>query len=112
MKYTTIYHEDKKIEIFNSMLGKETIKVDGKTVSSKYSLFGASHYFSLKEDGQTNHYQFHFSMSSNGIVYDFYKNGKPIIESAAKSGLSSLFFFILFIGAVVFGYMKATATGC
>ncbi|AFL83377.1 hypothetical protein Belba_0723 [Belliella baltica DSM 15883] len=81
MKYTTIFLDNKKIEIFNSLLGKETIKVDDQIVSSKYSIFGADHHFSLKEEENTNHYQFKFSLGINGIVYDFYKNGKPIIES-------------------------------
>lgn len=49
MKYTTFYFKDDKIEVFNSILGKETVKVNRSIVSSKYSIFGEKHAFSLKD---------------------------------------------------------------
>lgn len=35
MKYTTVYLDENKIELFNTILGKETIKVNGEIVSEK-----------------------------------------------------------------------------
>ncbi|MCH7413220.1 hypothetical protein MM213_06985 [Belliella sp. R4-6] len=105
MKYTKIYLDNKKIEIFNSLLGKETIKVDDQIVSSKYSIFGADHHFSLKEEEELNHYQFKFSLGINGVLFDFYKNGKPIIES--EKGGCLTFIFMMFIIGVAVGILKA-----
>ncbi|MFN3802521.1 hypothetical protein [Belliella pelovolcani] len=106
MKYTTIYLDNKKIEIFNSLLGKETIKVDDQIVSSKYSIFGADHHFSLKEEENINHYQFKFSLGINGIVYDFYKNDKPIIEAEKGGCLTFLLIFLMFTVGVTLGILK------
>ncbi len=107
MKYATIYLDNKKIEIFNSLLGKETIKVNDQIVSSKYSIFGADHHFSLMENEEMNHYQFKFSLGINGVIYDFYKNGKPIIVSEKGGCLTSLFIMLMFIVGVTMGILKA-----
>lgn len=105
MKYTTIYLENNKIEIHNSLFGKETIKVDGQVVSSKYSMFGANHHFSIKENDELNHYQIQISLGIQGVLYDLYKNGKPIIESE-KGGCLNIFLIMLLIGFTV-GILKA-----
>jgi hypothetical protein len=41
MKFTAIYLEENIIEIHNSFLGKETIKVNNEIVSEIRSFFGA-----------------------------------------------------------------------
>lgn len=51
MKFTTIYLGENKIELFNSLLGKETVKVNDEMVSSKFSITGTEHLFSIKEQG-------------------------------------------------------------
>jgi hypothetical protein len=53
MKFTTIYLEKNIIEIHNSFLGKETIKVNNEIVSEICSFFGAEHGFKLNEKGST-----------------------------------------------------------
>jgi hypothetical protein len=105
MKYTTIYYENNKIEIYNSLLGKETIKVNDQVVSSKYSIFGANHIFSLKENEALNHYQIQISLGINGVVYDLYKNDKPIIESE-KGGCMTFIIISLFVVGVIIGLLK------
>jgi len=35
MKYTTVHLYENKIELFNTFLGKETVKVNGEIVSEK-----------------------------------------------------------------------------
>ncbi len=49
MKYATIYSNGNKIEILNSCFGKETIKINDKTISKKLSFTGGEHEFSIKE---------------------------------------------------------------
>ena len=51
MKYITINLRDNEIEVHNSFLGKETIKVNDKIVSNEFSIFGADHYFRITKTG-------------------------------------------------------------
>ena len=81
MKFTTIYLEGNTIEVTNSLLGKETIKVNNKIVSEKSSIFGAEHNFKLNEGGKDIECRIKIGFSINGTVFNFYKNNKPIIIS-------------------------------
>ncbi|MDI6034274.1 hypothetical protein QLS91_14435 [Flavobacterium sp. LB2P84] len=47
MKFTTINLGDNKIEVFNSFMAKETIVLNGKIVSEKRSITGATHHFKM-----------------------------------------------------------------
>jgi hypothetical protein len=47
MKFTTINLRDNKIEVFNSFMAKETIVLNGKIVSEKRSITGATHHFKM-----------------------------------------------------------------
>jgi len=47
-----------KIEIPGmGLTGKEQVQYDGVVVSSKHSVFGATHVFSVKEDGEDAQYE-------------------------------------------------------
>lgn len=81
MKFTTIYLEENIIEIHNSLLGKETIKVNNKIVSEISSFFGAEHNFKLNENGNITDCKIKIGFSINGAVFNLYKNNKPIIIS-------------------------------
>lgn len=105
MKFTTIYLENNKIEIFNSIQGKETIKVNNEIVSSKYSFFGAEHNFSIIENGMESPCKIVLGLGLNGTVFDFYKNGNPVIESP-KSGCLGII-IIIFIAGIVIGILSA-----
>lgn len=74
MKFTTIHLGENKIEIFNSILGKETIKVNGETVSAKYSIMGTEHPFKLIENEVESDCKIITGMGLNGVVIDFYKD--------------------------------------
>ena len=81
MKYLTLNIEQtKSIEIHNSFLGKETIFYNGKQVSQKHSLLGATHEFNVIEDGQKTEYKieigFRFSI---GVSCNIYRNSAPIL---------------------------------
>ena len=99
MKYTTIYVGENKIEIWNSWIGKETIKVNDEVVSSKFSITGTEHNFKLTENEEEATCKIITGLGFNGVVIDFYKNEKPIIESPKSGclGVFLLFIFIVFI---------------
>lgn len=101
MKFTTVYLDDNKIEVFNSLLGKETVKVNSEIVSVKYSIFGAQHLFKIKEGENEVECKIAIGIGLNGVVFDLYKDGKPIIESPKNSGLGFLIF--VFVGVIIFG---------
>ncbi|MEQ8523377.1 hypothetical protein [Gracilimonas sp.] len=101
MKYTTVHLGDNKIELFNSFLGKETIKVNGEVVSSIYSLLGAEHRFSIREDGKDVECSIQFGFGMNGVVFDLYKDKTPIIESE-KKGCMGLFIVFIIVFSVIF----------
>jgi len=81
MKFTTIYLEGNTIEVHNSFLGKETIKVNNEIVSEKSSFFGAEHNFELNENGKNIECRLKIGFSINGAVFNLYKDNKPIIIS-------------------------------
>ncbi len=101
MKYTTIHLGDNKIELYNSLMGKETIKVNGEIVSSKYSMLGAEHPFTIREDGTKVNCTVQFGFGMNGVVFDLYKEGSPIVESE-KKGCAGLFILFIIVFSVIF----------
>ena len=69
MKYTEYNIDNNKIEFLNSILGKETVVVNGEKVSEKFSITGAEHHFTIKSN--------HFVLKSN---YELFKDRKLKIE--------------------------------
>ncbi|MDO9276714.1 MAG: hypothetical protein Q7T92_14370 [Lutibacter sp.] len=100
MKFTTVHLENNKIELFNSILGKETIKVNDKIVSKKRSIFGTVHSFKIEENGTDVTFKLATGFGFNGVVIDLYKEGKPIIESP-KSGLMGIIIYLFVVLIVV-----------
>jgi len=99
MKYTTINLGENKIEIFNSLLGKEIIKVNNEIVSNKYSILGAEHNFSITENENEVKCKIDIGFSINGVVFDLYKDNKPIIVSPKNGCVGAL--IVVFIIAVL-----------
>jgi len=99
MKFTTVYLDENKIEIFNSILGRETIKVNGEVVSDKYSITGGEHLFSITENGTIANCKLRMGFGLNGVVFDLYKNKKPIVESPKND------FLKIFIALLIFGIL-------
>ncbi|MFD2533073.1 hypothetical protein [Gracilimonas halophila] len=103
MKYTTIHLGTNKIELYNSLLGKETVKVNGETVSSKYSMLGAEHVFTINEEGQEVNCTVQFGFGMNGIVFDLHKAGQPVIGSE-KSGCLGLVLMMVIIFTITVAF--------
>jgi hypothetical protein len=100
MKFSTINLGDNKIEIFNSFLGKETIRVNGEIVSEKTSITGAKHHFKIIENNQKVDCKLTLGFGTNGVVMDFYKDNIAIIESPKSSLLGIIFFSVIFFAIV------------
>jgi len=49
MKYADFKINENTIEFHNSLIGNETVFVDGKIVSEKFSIFGTVHKFELNK---------------------------------------------------------------
>lgn len=105
MKHVTINLEENKIEFFNTILGKETIKVNGKIVSEKRSITGTEHNFTITENANEVPYKFTTGYGINGVIFNLYKNGEPIIESPKSNVLLIVLIIILVIP--VFGVISA-----
>lgn len=103
MKYTTIYLEDNAIEVFNNMIGKETVKVNGETVSTKWSFAGTEHLFHIMENDKQLECKLTTKLSMHGVTIDLFKNGKPIIES--PKGNFAKFFLLIMIGVFAAGFI-------
>ena len=97
MKFSTIQLGDNKIEIFNSYLGKEIIKLNGEIVSQKSSITGAKHSFKIIENDRKVDYKLILDFGANGVVMDLYKDNIAIIESPRSSSLFILLIISLFI---------------
>ena len=103
MKFTTVYIGENKIEIFNTLLGVEKIKVNGEIVSKKFSIFGTEHNFAIKENDENVECKINFGFGFHGVVFNLYKDNKPIIESPQNG---CLLFIAIFLIALAIGLMK------
>ncbi len=85
----TIYQGDNKIELHNSILGKETVYVNNEEVSSKYSFWGTSHVFDVLEEEEWVEYELVTGLGMYGVTVDLYREGYAIIESSSgcRSGI-------------------------
>lgn len=110
MKITTIYLDENKIELFNSILGKETIKVNGEIISEKRSMLGTDHNFDILENGNIVSCKLTTGFTMNGVAYSLYKNNKPIIEIPKnKLGVIILICLGALIGyGIILGFLKST----
>lgn len=97
MKFTTVYLDENKIEVFNSIIGQETIKVNGEIVSQQYSILGAEHNFTVTENGTISNCKLKMGLGLNGVVFDLFKNNKPVVESP-KSGYLTLLVLLFLVG--------------
>lgn len=65
----TITYNGHKIEVSGlHPLGKEQIIYDGKIVSSKHSMFGATHVFRVNEDGEDVQYDVEIGTRWHGFA--------------------------------------------
>jgi len=98
MKYVTINLGENKIEVHNSLLGMETIKVNDKIISNEFSIFGADHYFRIVENEKEVKCKIDVRWSFQGLVYNLYKDEKPIIvyhKNTLRTILTIVFLIVM-----------------
>ena len=87
MRIITVNIGKTKIEFFNNMWnGYESIFVNGKLVSKKFSFFGVDHKFEVEEDGEWVAYVLTTGFGMEGITADLSRNGIPLLKKG-KTGL-------------------------
>lgn len=96
MKIITLYSDEHDIELHNSILGKETVKINGKIISSKFSFFGTTHSFSVSSNGQEIPYKVRFR-TGTPVAFDVHRNGEPLIESPPYGFWRILILGVIFI---------------
>lgn len=107
MKYAEYNIDNNKIEVYNSLLGKETILLNGNTISEKHSFWGSDHYFNINDDN----YSIRPFISLNnitGIAFKIHKNGLPIqVKNCFKLKKTKTIILTLLVGllaGIAFGY--------
>jgi hypothetical protein len=81
MKYLTLNLNDHvRIEIENSITGKETIRYNDEIVSEEATFWGGTHRFEKMEDGELARYEVRVSVKPIfRIGFDIYRNDKMIL---------------------------------
>ena len=100
MKIISINSNGQKIELFNGLGGKETVKVNDKIVSQKRSFTGTEHRFKVEENGEEIPYTLTTGLNMNGIVISLNRNNEPVIEMP-KGKISFLFFLFIMMAVVL-----------
>ena len=68
MAKKTVSHNGHLIEVpGTSLTGKEEVRYDGRVVSSKHSVTGATHVFSVEEDGERVQYEVEIGTRWHGM---------------------------------------------
>lgn len=105
-KVTTITLGETKIEFHNSFFGKERILVNSEDVSSKKSIAGTEHSFTVEENGENVQYNLTTGLNINGVAVNLYRDGNPVIESPTSGKFGS---WLIVIFAIIIGALLASA---
>jgi hypothetical protein len=113
MKFLTLQlDENTKIDINNTIWGKETIFYNEEMVSEKTSLLGAVHEFQKEENGHPVSYRIKVGLDlMRGVVYDIFRNEKQVFTNhgnTAKPVKSIILILIGFLGGIL-GYLVTTS---
>lgn len=81
MRYLTLnINPTARIDIDNSIWGKETIKYNDKVVSEKTSIFGSVHNFEQEENGEVSKYEVRIGLNMfKGVTFNIYRNNQAIL---------------------------------
>lgn len=105
MKFTTIYLLENKIEISNSLFGNETVKVNDKIVSRKFSFTGATHEFKLLDQGNEVECKIKMGFGFNGVIFSLYLDNKAIVESPQGGYYAAILISIMILSGVGIYYL-------
>ena len=100
MKYTEFKIEEDIIEFHNSVLGKETVYINGENISENYSIMGVKHKF----DYNNNSYELKSSLVSFfsfKVNLELRKNNELIDSKVIKTPTNQTIIFVLLGVAIV-----------
>ncbi len=96
--------DDTHVSLYNTIAGKETVTVNGKIVSERYSFFGTRHEFDV--DGDTyevitalqfwNIIGIKIQLRKNGKLIDEKSEGQSMIAMVVGTFITVLIIFFLF----------------
>jgi hypothetical protein len=101
MKIITINLGPSSIEFHNSLVGKETIKVNGEIVSSRFSVAGMEHVFTVEEGGEDVVYKLKTGLGFLGLSINLFRDDAAIILGQKTNGwlkITLLIILIIFLG--------------
>ena len=81
MRYLTLnINSNARIDIDNSIWGKETIKYNDEIVSERSSFWGAVHNFEKPENGEIAKYEVRIGLNFfKGVTIDIFRNNQAIL---------------------------------
>jgi hypothetical protein len=105
MKYIEYNIDNNKIEFLNSILGKETIVINGEKVSEKFSITGTEHHFTIKSN--------HFILKSNyelfkekNLKIELLKNDEIIDSKSVDMNSKQRFVWMAFVALIGYGLVR------
>ena len=105
MKYKEYIINEKRIEFHNSIIGKETVLIDKKVISQKYSILGTEHKFSI--DGEDYHIKSSVELFKTiGVKLILSKNGEQIEKDYLAD--KNQFIAGLVLGFITYWILDAT----
>lgn len=97
------YIENHKIEVVSTLLGKEKILLNGRTVSEKIANVGTSHTFAIGK----NEYriaQRDKTFRKRGSIFEIRKNGMPVSLVNIRPKTSTQLLILVIIMGLAFGF--------
>ncbi len=111
MKFVTYQIENEIVEFHNSILGKESIVLNGEKISEKFSFFGTEHYFKIGDNNYNIRPEIDFA-SPWGLGFKLHKNGLPIpiqdVSEKKNKWTAILFILASLILGFIAGYYLVT----
>lgn len=105
MKYAEFNIESNKIEFLNSAFGVESVLLNGKTISKKFSFSGIKHKINLNSNNLTLESKYK-QFGKSEIKLELKNNNKLLEEKIVKVDKKQRFYWLLIGVILVFGIYK------
>jgi len=80
MKLFSVFHNGNEISLHNSIWGVESIRYNGRKMSSEFSFWGAFHQFMVHEGEEEVDYEVKVGFNCYGVSANIWRNGELIME--------------------------------
>ncbi len=80
MRLVSVFYNGNEISVHNNMWnGVESVRYNGAEMVSKFSWLGATHTFTVEEEGQLVDYEVEIAFTLNGIQTNIWRNEEPLL---------------------------------